>query len=90
MITLKQITNNSKGDARYVCHFVHFLTLKEKSETDTLVGRWSYNTAIARAADIGGKKYNTKLYCGGIVFKSATGPEALTTKIEQYILTIKD
>lgn len=59
-IEFTRIDNDTNGNPRYVCHFLNLL--KE--------GESGYNTAITRAHKIGGRKYHTKKYGGGIVFQS--------------------
>jgi hypothetical protein len=56
-ITFTQIKNDVNGSPRYVCHWVNF-------KTDT------YSEAVKLANTIGGRKFNTKTYGGGIVFQS--------------------
>ena len=74
-----QINNDTNGNPRYVCHYVHFLTEKDNDQMslsvtpiykviDNLSRR--YNVAISRANKIGGRKFHNKQYGGGIVFQS--------------------
>lgn len=51
-----RINNDVNGNPRYVCHF---LQLSD-----------NYQEAIKKANSIGGRKYHTKSYGGGIVFQS--------------------
>jgi len=51
-----RITNDINGNPRYVCHFLNIAI--------------DYKTAVKLANKIGGKKYHTKSYGGGIVFQS--------------------
>lgn len=51
-----RIKNDVNGNPRYV---VHFLNIDE-----------DYQTAVKKANKIGGRKYHTKSYGGGIVFQS--------------------
>ena len=53
-----------EGKTRVVCHFLRLLKESEKRPEMQA----SYRTAIARAKQIGGKKYHNKSYGGGIVF----------------------
>ena len=55
-----QVNNDANGNPRYVCHFLNFMRPWEKAD---------YNLALSRARELGGKKYNTKGYGGGIVFQ---------------------
>lgn len=61
-----RINNDVNGNPRYVCHFLTLLT--DKDEFTTLDKR--YELAVKRARKIGGRKYHTKSYGGGIVFQS--------------------
>ena len=51
-----RIKNDVNGNPRYVIHFL---------EIDN-----DYKTAVKKANKIGGRKYHTKSYGGGIVFQS--------------------
>lgn len=51
-----RITNDVNGNPRYVVHFLNI-------DSD-------YETAVKKANKIGGRKYHTKAYGGGIVFQS--------------------
>jgi len=55
-INFTRIDNDINGNPRYVCHFLN------------IAG--DYDTAVKLANKIGGKKYHTKRYGGGIVFQS--------------------
>ena len=67
-ITFTRIKNDTNGNPRYVCHF---LNLNTREELDAVGGISSkYQLACKRANKIGGKKYHTKVYGGGIVFQS--------------------
>lgn len=55
-INFTRIDNDINGNPRYVCHFLNIAN--------------NYNEAIKKANTIGGKKYHTKSYGGGIVFQS--------------------
>jgi len=61
-----RIKNDINGNPRYVCHFTH---LSSPVDVDANVSE-RYSLALARARAIGGKKYHTKGYGGGIVFQS--------------------
>lgn len=67
-----RINNDVNGNPRYV---IHFLALNTDNEKDNTPNDWNrinnlYAMAVKRANRIGGKKYNTKSYGGGIVFQS--------------------
>lgn len=55
-ISFKRIDNDINGNPRYVCHFLNIAD--------------NYETAVKKANSIGGRKYHTKSYGGGIVFQS--------------------
>lgn len=61
-----QITNDVNGNPRFVCHYTHLSTPIDR---DADVSQ-RYTLALARARAIGGCKYHTKKYGGGIVFQS--------------------
>lgn len=65
MINFTKINHDINGNPRYVCHFLNLLTKEEKQ-----TGKDKYEIALKRAKRIGGKKYHTKTYGGGIVFQS--------------------
>jgi hypothetical protein len=58
-----RINSDSNGNARYVISWTHF------AET--------YPEAVKLANKIGGRKYNTKRYGGGIVFQSCSLAETV-------------
>lgn len=64
-INFKRINNDVNGNPRYVCHFFNLLKEGEGDNIDT-----RYDVAVKRANKIGGRKYHTKSYGGGIVFQS--------------------
>lgn len=67
-ISFTRIKNDTNGNPRYVCHF---LTLNTEEELNAVGGLNSrYQLACKRANSIGGRKYHTKAYGGGIVFQS--------------------
>lgn len=67
-----RIKNDVNGNPRYVCHFLALNTNHEKDNTPNDWNRISnlYAMAVKRANKIGGRKYHTKSYGGGIVFQS--------------------
>jgi hypothetical protein len=60
-----RINNCVNGNPRYVCHFLHLL----KSDSSDSIND-KYRQAVNVAKELGGKKYHTKQYGGGIVFSS--------------------
>ena len=60
-IQFVQISKDFNGNPRYVCHFLNFMRPGEKAD---------YKLALSRARKLGGKKYHTNGYRGGIVFQS--------------------
>lgn len=62
-LDLTEINNDTNGNPRYVVHFVTFT--KDSDSTQN-----SYSLALKRAKTIGGKKYHTKTFGGGIVFQA--------------------
>ena len=75
-IEFTRINNDANGNPRYVCHFLNLLSDKEQ-ESYTGMSRISsmYSDAVHKARKIGGKKYHTKSYGGGIVFQSYNLPD---------------
>ncbi len=61
-----RVNNDVNGNPRFVCHF---LQLTNKAD-DGLSIQEMYDVAVKRACKIGGRKYHTKAYGGGIVFTS--------------------
>ena len=61
-----RIDNDINGNPRYVIHFLSLITEKD-GENNT---EGEYKMAIKRANTIGGRKYHTKSFGGGIVFQS--------------------
>jgi hypothetical protein len=66
-----RINNDVNGNPRYVCHYLHLMT-KQESENQSInpMKACYYQDAVKRANSIGGRKYHTKSYGGGIVFQS--------------------
>ena len=67
-IEFTRIKNDVNGNPRYVCHFLILNTEEELVASPWLSDK--YAIACKRANKIGGKKYHTKAYGGGIVFQS--------------------
>lgn len=83
-IDFTKINNDCNGNPRVVCHFFNMLTEEEKRKNDI---EKAYNIAIKRANKIGGRKYHTKKYGGGIVFQ-CFNEQKLTERINQIIESI--
>ena len=77
-----RINNDTYGNPRYVFHFLHLLTKKER-ETTSLSNQ--YQIAIKRANKIGGRKFHNKQYGGGIVIQSYNLQNTIN-KIERELL----
>lgn len=74
-IDFTRVSSDSNGNPRYVCHFLNFITEKDKRNiwSDYAAGAHidkQYELAISRAKKLGGRKFNNKQYGGGIVFQS--------------------
>ena len=74
-IEFTKIKHDVNGNPRYVCHFLNLNTEEEKSQkTHDTYGfkaiSMMYAWAVKRANKIGGRKYHTRAYGGGIVFQS--------------------
>jgi hypothetical protein len=80
-IQFYRIDNDTNGNPRYVCHFYNLITEKDKEEIKENFGaslsvnpfrltEFLYDEAILKAKKLGGKKYHTKKFGGGIVFQS--------------------
>lgn len=70
-IELMRISNDVNGNPRYVVHFFNVLTQEEQKQfegIDHISQLYAY--AINKAKKIGGKKYHTKKFGGGLVFQS--------------------
>lgn len=72
-----RIKNDVNGNPRYVCHYTNLSTeedrrIAEREATLSNGGFISimYRLAVKRANKIGGRKYHTRAYGGGIVFQS--------------------
>jgi len=61
-----KIAHDINGNPRYVLHFLNLLTEEELISNSPNKYEW----AVKRANKIGGRKYHTKAYGGGIVFQS--------------------
>ena len=56
VIRFTRVNNDVNGNPRYVCHYLNLAN--------------DYDDAVKIAKKIGGKKFHTKQYGGGIVFQS--------------------
>ena len=65
-----RINNDTNGNPRYVLHFLNLNTRAELDANPWIDIPVKYAIAVKRANRIGGKKYHTKSYGGGIVFQS--------------------
>jgi hypothetical protein len=66
-ITFTRINHDSNGNPRFVCHFLNLDVYDSYSGTPL---PYRYAAACKLANTIGGRKYHTKGYGGGIVFQS--------------------
>lgn len=71
-LTFTRVPSDANGNPRYA---VHFLNLNTRAELDRAGDDWipvsdKYAMACKRANTIGGRRYHTKRYGGGIVFQS--------------------
>lgn len=73
-IEFKRIKNDVNGNPRYVCHFLN-LDVHGWESNIGLSDR--YVIACRLANTIGGRKYHSKAYGGGIVFQSYSLDETL-------------
>lgn len=74
-IEFTKISHDVNGNPRYVCHFLHLNTPQENTNEFWDVHGMNtisvkYCLAVKRANRIGGRKYHTRAYGGGIVFTS--------------------
>ena len=81
-IELTRINNDSNGNPRYVCHYGNLLNGKED---ENLKYNERYSVALARAKNIGGRKFHNKQYGGGIVFQSYN-----TDQLKQQIASLAE
>lgn len=65
-----RINSDTNGNPRYVLHFLKLNTRAELDADPWMPISVKYAIAVKRANRIGGKKYHTKSYGGGIVFQS--------------------
>ena len=77
-----RISNDVNGNPRYVCHFLNIFSDDYSKDGLKLSISNKYDRALFLAKKIGGKKYHTKSYGGGIVFQSYNIAETLKHIIE--------
>lgn len=65
-----RINNDINGNPRYVVHFLELLNEDEKNSSFLTWAHLKYELALLRAKTVGGKKYSTKSFGGGVVFQS--------------------
>ena len=61
----KRVNSDINGNPRYVTHFLNI-----PIEGEGLTVGQKYDLAVKKAKTIGGRKYHTKAFAGGIVFQS--------------------
>lgn len=76
-----RVNNDVNGNPRYVIHFLDLISMYDGNIIDANVRKnstytveESYKIALKKAKTIGGRKYNTKKYGGGIIFQSHNLP----------------
>lgn len=74
-----RVNNDTNGNPRYVCHFLHFVPDNIGAGVD------KYRFAVRFANKFGGRKYHTKKYAGGIVFGSVFNIEALCKRLNEAV-----
>lgn len=91
-IEFTRINNDVNGNPRYVIHFTNIvnendrqqaINLQENTRPFAFSTSHLYDIAIKKANKIGGKKYHTKSYGGGIVFQSYNLDNLETAILEQ-------
>ena len=76
-IDFTRINNDINGNPRFVCHFLNFL----KDDEPT-----SYELALKRSRQLGGRKFHNKQYGGGIVFQMYEGQkEEMSRRIYEIV-----
>jgi hypothetical protein len=76
-MTITKITHDVNGNPRRVVHFLDLVTDQDRKYAPNDLGRIPhlYRVALNRSRKIGGKKYSTKSFGGGIVFQSYSDNE---------------
>lgn len=81
-IEFTRINNDVNGNPRYVCHFLHFITDKDRLTFKPF--ELGYGLALSRSRQLGGKKFHNKQYGGGIVFQMYSGDQdEMSNKINE-------
>jgi len=70
------------GNPRYVIHWTHFFNEDEPDAVKT------YDNALRRAKQFGGRKSHTKTFGGGIVFQPRT-IDQLSADLTAYLATLR-
>jgi hypothetical protein len=86
MITTENFTrvkNDINGNPRYVCHFLSLNTPEEINAVPWIDVSEKYNLALARARNLGGRKFHNKQYGGGIVFRCVFNLRELCEQINE-------
>lgn len=76
-----RVNNDVNNNPRYVIHFLDLISMYDANIIDANVRKnssytveESYKIALKKAKTIGGRKYNTKAFGGGILFQSYNLP----------------
>lgn len=63
-----QVTNNTSGNPRFVVHFLDLLTGEERNQDKDIDELYDMAAAKAKKIRKDSRKYNGKIFGGGIVF----------------------
>ena len=69
-LTFTRVPSDANGNPRYVVHVLALNTREELDRDPWIPVSDKYALACKRANSIGGRRYHTKRYGGGIVFQS--------------------
>jgi len=84
-IEFMKVKHDINSNPRYVCHFLDLLTIGEQTNTVlNLSLQGKYDLALLRAKKIGGRKYNNKIFGGGIIFQTCN-IDVLRNKIKDLL-----
>jgi hypothetical protein len=74
---ITRIKNDINGNSRRVVHFIDLVTEQDRKDAPSDFSRIShlYSVALNRSRKIGGRKYHTKSFGGGIVFQAYSDNE---------------